>query len=279
MYLDSHVHFWRPARGDYGWLKPDNSNLYRDFTPEQLLPHLTAGAVRGCIAVQAAPTDAETDELLSLADDHPWIVGVVGSLDPFAAEAAYAARYERLRERRRFSGVRLGGEQLERIARCGGEAVRRLRRWAEDRFAVDLLVRAHQLEHVLAVMRQAPELHAAVNHLGGPPYGDEQGRLSWERRMSALALYPNVMVKISGMLTSAGNRPELLRPYAAHLLEAYGPDRLMFGSDWPVATQNGGYRDVLMLFEQVLPAGLTERERSAVRFDSARRFYRISEAR
>lgn len=277
MYIDSHVHFWRLARGDYGWIKPDNRILYQDFTPEHLLPFLKEESVVGCIAVQAAPTIAETEYLLSLIDDHPWILGVVGSLDPYLVEAEYVLHYERLRVNRMFKGVRLNGDQLERIARYGGEALLRLKRWVKDKVTVDLLVRDHQLEHALTLLRFVPELHVVVNHLGCPPYGQEHLSEQWAQHMSALARYPNVMVKISGMITPAGNRPQVLRPYVTHLLDAYGPGRLMYGSDWPVAKQKGSYAEVVRLLTQVLPEGLTERELHAIRFGSACDFYGVSE--
>lgn len=279
MYLDSHIHFWRLDRGDYGWLKPENRVLYQDFTPEQALPLLQACGVRGCIAVQAAGTVAETDYLLSLARENRWIRGVVGTLDLFAPEADYAPQDERLRADPLFAGVRIGAETMERLARQDdGEALRRLRRRAQEQLPVELLFGPGGWELAEAVLRLAPELRAVVDHLGAPPYrGTAEDAQRWRESMAALASYPNVAVKLSGMITPGGDRPEPLRPYVAQLVEAYGPQRLMFGSDWPVATQKGSYESVQNLFEQTLPPGFNEAELRAVRGGTACRVYGIDE--
>ncbi|WP_158299433.1 amidohydrolase family protein [Paenibacillus antri] len=278
MYVDSHVHFWALSRGDYGWLKPSNPVLYRDYLPEHLLPKLQERGVEGVIAVQAAPTEAEARFLLELSLRYPIVVGVSAGLDPFAA--TFAASIERLRESPAFKGVRLNGSdflraQADEEARSKLEEALRLMERA--RLTLDVLLRPDALAAVAERLSETPALRCVVNHLGCPGAGSGEPRdARWSEGMKRLAALPSVSAKLSGMLTLS-ERPEPLRPYVDELFDRFGSARLLFGSDWPVALQAGGYDDVVERFESLLPAGLGADELRLLRAGNARRIYGLGD--
>lgn len=272
VYLDSHVHFWKLERGDYHWLKPSNPTLYQNYLPSDLLALEATNAVRGFIAVQAAPTVAETEFMLELADRDERIVGVVGFLDPFAD--SFIDEYRRLRNNPRFVGIRLDRSifvpNAEQVSDC---LLKHLQMMEEDGFSIDLLIGPDNMPTVLQYLKLVPQLKAVINHLGGPPIRTGEMEL-WATYMDELSAFPNVYCKWSGMITPAeGMHPERLAPYIRHTAERFGPKRIMFGSDWPVALLAGSYDDVVQLFEQLLPDQWTGEERANVRMHNAKDFY------
>ncbi|RXZ84801.1 amidohydrolase [Paenibacillaceae bacterium] len=273
MYIDSHIHFWQLERGDYYWLKPESKLLYRNYLPEQLLPELTNNQVEGVIAVQAASTVAETDYLLDLAERHRWILGVVGGFSPLSPD--FMAEYDRLRQRDRFAGIRIDGACLAAVHTAESDLLlTQLRKFADDQFPIDLLIRTHDLDNALACLAQVPELRVVINHLGAPYYADEDDLGKWSAGMEQAAQYPGATCKISGIITQAAKAGTAAAdPYIKKLFACFGAERLMFGSDWPVALQGGGYEQVVELFESLLPASLSEADKEKVRSDNAKAFY------
>ncbi|NOU71985.1 amidohydrolase family protein [Paenibacillus sp. LMG 31458] len=271
-YLDSHVHFWRLERGDYHWLKPSNPVLYQNYLPSDLFGLEDNNALRGIIAVQAAPTVAETEFLLEMAGKDERILGVVGWLDPFAD--SFADEYRRLRNNRQFVGIRLDRSVFEQckeqVPYC---LIAHLRLLEEDGFPIDLLIGPELIPTVLKYLKYVPHLKAVINHLGGPPI--QSGDLEpWSANIDELSSFPNVYCKWSGMITPAGGMNlHLLKPYIRHTAERFGPNRIMFGSDWPVALMAGTYHDVVQLFEQLLPEQWSDKERANVRMHNAKVFY------
>ncbi|MDQ0874639.1 L-fuconolactonase [Paenibacillus sp. V4I3] len=270
-YLDSHVHFWKLERGDYHWLKPSNPVLYQNYLPSELLAIEAADAVHGFIAVQAAPTVAETEFLLELAGKDKRILGVVGWLNPFAD--SFVDDYKRLRNNQQFVGIRLDRSVFEPSTEVPDRLLEHLRLLEEDGFPIDLLIGPDNMPTVLQCLRCVPHLKAVINHLGGPPIRTGELEL-WSAYITEFSAFPNVYCKWSGMITPAGGmNPQLLRPYIRHTAERFGPNRIMFGSDWPVALMAGSYYDVVQLFEQLLPEQWNVKERACVRFHNARAFY------
>ncbi|WNR43464.1 amidohydrolase family protein [Paenibacillus roseipurpureus] len=269
MYLDSHVHFWQPSRGDYGWLKPENTLLYRDYLPTQLLQELEGLGVQGVIAVQAAPTAEEAEYLLQLSDRHPLITGVVGGLDPLAVD--FASQLNRLAQHPRFLGIRVNGDRFEQPA-----LVEHLRILQQLGLTLDVLAGPGHLTSVYECARQLTGLRIVVNHLGHPNTATLE---LWTAGMKQLAGLPDVSVKLSGMVTQVREeRVERLTPVIRILLKEFGPSRLMFGSDWPVALQAGGYEEVVKLFEAVLHGnGLSPSELDMIRSRTAQRAYGLSQ--
>ncbi|NOU66593.1 amidohydrolase family protein [Paenibacillus sp. LMG 31461] len=275
MYIDSHVHFWKPSRGDYGWLKPENELLYQDYLPGQLLPELGAFGVKGLVAVQAAVTAEEAAFLLEMAQTWRVISGVSGGLDPFAD--TFHEELASLKADPCFTGIRLSGSAFrsERSKADQSKLRSALAALMQAGLTLDLLVKPEDLSDVASYLEELPLLNAVVNHLGCPDIRGQRME-PWRTGMERLSQHPSVVVKLSGMITMAGGfYPEKLRPYIAQLLQLFGSDRLLFGSDWPVALQAGGYRDVIDLFEAVLPDDLTEEEKGMIRAGNASRFYPI----
>jgi L-fuconolactonase len=275
-YLDTHVHFWRLERGDYHWLKPSNPILYQNYLPSDLADAVEAadhsGALRGFIAVQAAPTIAETEYLLELASKDERILGVVGWLDPFAD--TFAEEYILLRKNPLFVGIRLDRTVFEPgINQVQERLLAHLRVLEEDGFPIDLLIGPEQMPTVLKCLNRVPKLKAVINHLGGPPIRTGEIEI-WSANIAALAAFPHVYCKWSGMITPAGGlHPERVAPYIRHTAEQFGPERILFGSDWPVALMAGTYEEVVQLFEQLLPDHWSDQERVNVRMHNAKAFY------
>lgn len=276
MRIDAHLHLWRRARGDYGWLTPALGALWRDVEPDEAAATLAAHGVDRAVLVQAAPTEAETAFLLDIADAHYFVAGVVGWID-FEGPAPEAA-LERFAARPRLIGVRPMLQDLpdsDWIADPRRAPV--LERCAALGLAFDGLVRPLQLPALERMARAHPDLRIVVDHGGKPDLSADL--TEWRSAMARLAALPNLWCKLSGLVTEAGGRPtpERIAPAAATLLDLFGPYRLIWGSDWPVCTLAATYSEWDATTGRLL-AGLTPDERAAVLGGTARRFYRLEGA-
>jgi L-fuconolactonase len=242
MQIDAHQHFWRPARGDYGWLTPeDHPAICRDFLPGDLAPLLGDASVERTVLVQAAPTAAETDFLLELAASTPFIAGVVGWADLEAPGAA--AAIERLARRPKLVGLR---PMLQHMA-DDAWILRPTLAPALDAIEAsglrfDALVKPRHLPHLLRLAEDRPGLRLVIDHAAKPDIA-VGGLRDWAAAMRRLATETSACCKLSGLVTEArpGWSPDDLRPYVDALLGAFGPARLMWGSDWPAVNEAGGY--------------------------------------
>jgi predicted TIM-barrel fold metal-dependent hydrolase len=273
--LDAHVHFWRydPARFD--WIA-HGSTLARDRTPADLRPLLDAAAIDACIAVQAQHDEAETDWLLGHAAERSWIAGVVGWTDLTALGLA-----DRLA---RWEGTALVGlrhivqDERDPCWLLRSDVLAGVRTLLSRGLAYDLLVRAPQLSHVAAFVDEVGEGAVVLDHAGKPGIarGDWQ---PWADTLRDIALRPTVTCKVSGLVTEADydrwSPGEIMR-YLDHVLDCFGPDRLMFGSDWPVCTLAAGHARVVALVEQFVQRACPT-HRAAIFGETARRTYRIAE--
>jgi L-fuconolactonase len=276
MHIDAHQHYWDPARGDYGWLTPDLDALYRTFGPADLAPLRERADVQRTVVVQAAPTVQETRYLLDLAQDDASVAGVVGWVPMLSRDApdliAELARHPK------FKGIRPMLQDLpddDWIVNPGlVPAVEAL--IAHD-LAFDALIFARHVDALETFIKRFPTLRIVIDHGGKPPIRD--GRSGWQRwadGITRLASLAHVHCKLSGLATeaAAGWTEATLQPYVDHLLQSFGPARLMWGSDWPVLNQNGDY----LLWHSVantLLAGLSDAERDAVFGANAATFYRL----
>ena len=270
--IDAHQHFWRLDRGDYGWLGPALAPIYRDFSPDDLAPLLAPHGIARTILVQAAPTVAETRFLLDVAARTPFVAGVVGWADFSAPDAA--ATIADLAREARLVGLRPMVQDIaddDWLVRPGlAPAFRAL---AAHGLVFDALVLARHLPRLLVVAERHPDLAIVIDHLAKPEI--RARRLDpWRAGMAALAARPNVFCKLSGLVTEAkpGWTGADLRPYVAHVLAAFGPERLMWGSDWPVVDLAGGY-DSWRAASLALLDGLSAAEREAVLGGTAARVY------
>ncbi len=269
--IDTHIHFWRLVRGDYHWLKPANQTLYRDYVPDEVQSSWDQHGIEGVIAVQAAQTIEETEYLLSLAQQNDRIIGVVGTLDLNSSDTPRI--YERLRQNPQFVGIRysLLGAQTQ-VNHFSAPFLANVRMFAADDFPVDLLMKPTHVPNLLRLLDKVPDLTTVANHLGSPNF--DEPLQPWADAMSELAQHPKAMCKISGMITQVGGyHPEILRDAVQHLVQCYGAQRLMFGSDWPVALTAGSYDEVVQLYADVLPPSLREDERALMSRENAIRCY------
>ncbi len=273
--IDTHNHFWDIERSDLYWMRPGDEPLRRSFRPPDLKPHMDAVGVDRSVIVQAAHSRWDNLWWLELADGYPFISAVVGWVDLEASNVG-----EVLDEYRRhpaFRGVRATAEDVSDPDWLARPEVRRgIREAAKRGLTLDLLVRTPHLPHVPRLAEDFPDLPMVVDHLAKPPL--TSGALdSWYAGMEALVRYPHVWCKVSGLLTEAGPEPsaETIRPVVAFALDRFGPERLMWGSDWPVCTLAADYETT---FRTVLDAfgPLSGVDRVAIYGRNAATFYRVS---
>ena len=271
--VDAHHHVWRLDRGDYGWLTPALDAIYRDFGLADLKPLLASAGIDATVLVQAAPTVAETEFLLRVARASDGLVrGVVGWVDLAASDAV--PTLARLAHETTLKSIRPMLQDLpdpEWILREDvGRALSALPRLG---LRFDALLKPPQLPALLRLLDRHPELAIVIDH-GGKPEIATGGWEPWAGRIAALARSPRVECKLSGLVTEAGPgwTVDALRRYVDHLLECFGPGRLLWGSDWPVVELRGGYRRWWVATESLL-SGLTVADREAILGGNARRFY------
>jgi len=271
--VDAHHHVWRLERGDYAWLTPALAAIYRDFTLADLRPLLAEAGIAATVLVQAAPTSAETEYLLQVADASEGVVrGVVGWVDLAAPDAP--AELARLARNPLLKSIRPMLQDLpdpEWILRDG--VVRALRVLPALGLRFDALVKPPQLPALLRLQDRIPDLDIVVDHGAKPPIA-AGGWQPWADLIAAVARNPRVQCKLSGLVTeaAAGWTADALRRYVDHLLGRFGPGRLLWGSDWPVVDLAGGYRRWVGATDALL-SGLSAADRAAILGGNARRFY------
>jgi L-fuconolactonase len=272
MRLDAHQHFWIFNQAEYPWIKPDGP-LGRNFLPADLRPLLVESRFDGSIAVQARQSLEETRWLLELAERDPLIRGVVGWVD---------LRSERVEEDLRrfaaystFVGVRhVLQDELDDNFMLGPEFMRGIGKLAQFDLTYDILIFPRQLSAAIKLATRFPNQPFVLDHIAKPHI--KAGTISpWREHLFELAKCSNVMCKLSGMVTEANWemwKHVDFQPYLDVVLEAFGPGRLMFGSDWPVCLLAGSYERVLGLVHDRI-ASLPESARKDILGGTAERFY------
>ncbi|WP_019640514.1 amidohydrolase family protein [Paenibacillus fonticola] len=276
MRIDAHQHYWRIDREDYGWITPEIPVLYRDFLPEDLEPALKEHRIDGTILVQAAPTIAETEYILSLAGQTASVLGVVGWLDLFQDD--HRQHYERFRRHPKFAGFRIMIQDMPDSSRIlDRNFVEALRGYAAEEVPVDLLVVSEQLGHTLELIQQVPGLRGVIDHIAKPPV--KRGELEpWLHYMEEISRFPGIYCKLSGMVTEGDHeqwKPEDFQPYIHHILQLFGPERVMFGSDWPVCLLAATYGEMMDILLQALPDAWGEAELARLFGGNAKHFYKL----
>lgn len=239
--IDAHHHCWQLSRAECCWPTPALEPLYRDFTPEDFWAESAPCGVAGAILVQSQPHPDDTQYLLALAQRDPRILGVVGWVDLSAADAAQAVH--ELAGHPRLCGIRPMlqdlGEDDWILRRARPEALSAL---AERELVFDALVTSCQLPVIEALARCHPTLTIVLDHGGKPPIAQGE-KTQWARSLAAVAAYPNVVCKLSGLATEmAPAQPvEAMDDYIDRILTDFGPQRVLWGSDWPVLTLTSHY--------------------------------------
>lgn len=250
--IDSHHHFWHYHPADYGWISDDMAQIRRDFLPADLKTELDTAGVDGVISVQARQSLAETDWLLGLAEQNAFIAGVTGWL-PIAAPE-FPELLERYVRHPKLKALRhvVQDEPDDRFLL--GEAFNRgIARLADKNLVYEILIFERHLPVAAEfVKRHSREQRFVLDHIAKPKI--RRGELEpWASGLRKLAAFPNVACKLSGLVTEADTRcwkREDLYPYMEIVLDAFGPDRVMFGSDWPVCLTGVGYREWKRLVEE-----------------------------
>ncbi|MEW6641612.1 MAG: amidohydrolase family protein [Pseudomonadota bacterium] len=270
--IDAHQHFWHLSRGDYGWLTPANGPIYRDFAPIDLAPHLADHGIAASILVQAAPTEAETAFLLAIARATDFVAGVVGWTDFDAPDAAIAIAG--LAVDPLLVGLRPMVQDIAADDWLGRAALApAFDAMIAHRLVYDALLKPRHLQRLITVLDRHPQLTVVIDHAAKPAIGAGDDD-AWRADIAAAARYPNVACKLSGLVTEAPTNWHIddLRPYAEHLLACFGPQRLIWGSDWPVVTLAADYGRWLATAEHLM-AALDADARAAVFGGNARRVY------
>ncbi len=242
--VDSHQHFWDINRLEYPWMPEGDNVLRRSYLPEHLAPHLQEAGIAKTVVVQAQMTAAEADFLFDLADGAESIAGLVAWVD--LTDENVGATLDRMQENPKFVGVRhqVHDEPDERWL-LREDVVRGLRELARRGLAYDLLLRPPHLKHIPNLADRVPDLRMVIDHIAKPEIAE--GRMEpWAEDIAGAAEIPGMHCKISGMATEANPdtwRTEIV-PYVAHVIESFGFDRLMWGSDWPVCLLVDGYKAV-----------------------------------
>lgn len=287
--IDAHHHLWDLEAREHRWLMGSQpwasdeelARLRRSFGLAELAPLAAASGVTGTVVVQTVTEPWETPDLLALAAGGGLLAGVVGWTDLAAPSVADAVAGLRARPGGSFlCGIRhplLTEPDPGWLARP--EVLRGLAALAAAGLCFDLVLRPDQLTAAAGAARSVPELTFVLDHLGGPPAGSPTGSAaagSWAAAIRELGALPNVVCKLSGSHTEPARASDL-RPYYEPVLVAFGPSRLMFGSDWPVSSLTAGYGQICDLYRE-LTADLGAPEREAIFDGTARRVYRLGPA-
>lgn len=274
--IDAHQHFWRLSRGDYAWPNEAVAPIFRDFAPADLEPLLAEADIRQTVLVQANDTVAETHFILDIANRTPWVAAVVGWVDLMSADAI--AAIDGLRRHRKLKGLR---PMLQNITDINWildpAAAPAIAHMEAVGLCFDALIQPRHLGAIAELARRYPSLPVVIDHIAKPKMG---GGLnpdrSWTKGMSDLARLPNVWCKLSGMTTEIGRgwHQSDLEPFARSVLSAFGPRRVIWGSDWPVVNLAGDYMSWLNA-AQGLTAHLSESDRNLIFDKNARSFYGI----
>jgi len=250
--IDSHQHFWRYDPAEYGWIDESMAAIRRDFLPADALRVMPPLGVTGTIAVQARQSDDETEWLVELAGGEPFIRGVVGWIDLQAEDVE--GQVERAGQEPCIVGLR-HVVQAEPDGFLDRPAFRRgVATLARHDLVYDILIYQRQLAEATRFAAALPDQRLVLDHLGKPDI--RSGAFAeWRSQLAALAALPHVCCKLSGLVTEADWRswtPAQLRPYLDAALEAFGPSRVMFGSDWPVCTVAATYEQVVALVREAI---------------------------
>ena len=275
MHLDAHVHFWEYNAHEYAWIDDTMTSLRRDFMPEDALGVMRPAGIDACVVVQVRQTLDETRWMLQLAEQHPFIAGVVGWVDLRSNDLD--AQIESVAHSK-LVGVRHIVQAEPDDFLLDDRFRRGVERLAHHGLAYDILLYARQMPAAIEFASRLPEIRLVLDHLGKPDI-KRNGFDWWRRDLGRLAAIPNVCAKLSGLVTEADwNRwtIEDLHRYVNAALDAFGPDRLMFGSDWPVCTVAARYSQVVEIIRTAIDER-TQSEQDSIFGGTARRFWRLAD--
>jgi L-fuconolactonase len=274
--LDSHVHFWDLERQDDILVLRHEPALRRSFAPSDLRPALAAAGVQQVVAMQSAPNSCETQYLMQLVKDLPWVAGVVGWVD--LESITLRDTIAELRGSGPLVGVRVMLHRIDDpgwIARSSVE--RGLAVLAQENLALDVLMEPVHFPAVATALERQPQLRSVINHAATPPLADDAAMREWASSLAALARNAAVSCKLSGLREAGRGRAthDRLRSCVAHVMDCFGGERVLFGSNWPVCELQGSYESWFTLAASLLDEiGVPSSVRAAVFGGNAQRLYR-----
>jgi len=278
MKIDSHQHFWRYDSARDAWITDDMAVLKHDFLPHQLARELDTNGIDASVAVQAGQSENETLFLLELAEKNRRIAGVVGWVDLLSPRVSerleHFSHFEKVRGFRHIAQAESDDRFLAREDFVKGVA--QLRQFG---FTFDILIYAKQLPAAIELVSRHPEQRFVIDHVAKPEIKAKNIDL-WAKQMCQIAQDKNVLCKVSGLVTEGdwhNWKPEDFKPYLDVVLEAFGADRLMFGSDWPVCLLAATYRQVKQLIDDYVK-GFSEADKARIFGGNAARFYALKTA-
>jgi L-fuconolactonase len=271
--IDTHQHYWNLSEVEYPWLIPDYGPIYDTFTPEQLQPQVQAAGIDKTVLVQSANSYEDTASMLVKADYNDWIAAVVGwvnLLDPAETDR----RLEMYKKNPKFVGMRhLIHTEPDGNWVIQDAVIESLKILASHGLTFDVVaVFPNHLNLVPVLAEKVPNLKLVIDHLAKPPVGQTES--PWFEQMAVAAKFSNVYTKLSGQFDNPAWTLEDVRPYVDFALEKFGPERIMFGSDWPVCILGGSYASVMENTLALLD-GLSEPEQAAVLGGTAVSFYSL----
>jgi L-fuconolactonase len=274
--IDSHQHFWVYDKERHSWIDDSMHSLRQDFLPVDLKPVLEQHGVEGCVAIQVDQTEADNDFSLSLVTNNSFIKGVVGWVDLCADDIEERLQhYNHIPLMKGFRHI-LQGEPDERFM-LGSKFMHGISLLNKYGFSYDILIKPNHLPYAKELVAALPDQRFVIDHLAKPDI-KAQKMDGWKDSMQALAAYPNVSCKVSGMVTEAdwvNGKPEDFAPYLDIVFEAFGANRLMYGSDWPMCNLAGGYTGVINIMENYI-GRLSQTEQELFWAGNAIEFYRLN---
>lgn len=277
--VDAHQHFWNLDAVAYPWLVPAYGPIYRNFGADELAPQLAAAGIDKTVIVQAMNSYADTNFMLAIAQERDWVAGVVGWV-PLHDPEETGKKLEDYAANPYFKGMRhLIHEESNPDWILQKQVVEGLHILADQGLTFDVVaVFPNHLKHVPSLAEQVPNLKMTIDHLAKPPLGAED-RALWRQQLTAAAESPNVFAKVSGLNTVTPDFDawtyDDIKPLVDFAIETFGVDRLMFGSDWPVAILAGDYAKVWAETNKCL-ADLSAGERAAILGGTANAFYKLN---
>lgn len=272
--VDTHQHFWKYDPVNYDWITEQMSVIRRDFLPTDLAEVLAENKVESCISVQANQTEEETEWLVKMADENDFIAGVVGWVD--LRSNSIAERLHYFRQYKKLKGFRhvLQGEEPSFMLQK--EFLNGIGKLHQHGFTYDILVFPHHLSAVSDLVKQFPDQRFVIDHLAKPYIKD--GKIDeWKAAMERISKYQNVYCKLSGIVTEADWQnwtKETLKPYIDAVVQSFGTDRIMFGSDWPVCLVASSYEKWLTVLKEYFTT-FSGAEQENVFNKNAGRFYNL----
>jgi L-fuconolactonase len=274
--IDAHQHFWKYDPVRHGWITDEMWVIRRDYSPADLLPLLQTAGMDGCVAVQVNQTEDENTELLELATKYDFIRGVVGWVD--LQSQGVEERLEAYRAFPRLKGFRhILQSERDRALMLKPAFRRGIGLLTKFGYTYDILIFPDQLGYCREFVAAFPDQRFVIDHIAKPYIKDHYITKEWQEAIRAVAAFPNVYCKISGLVTEAdwkNWKPEHFKPYLDTVVHAFGPKRILFGSDWPVCLVAAGYFQVLAIVEEYF-AAFSADERTAFFGGNAAGFYQL----